>query len=71
MVLLIRAQEARNSVIRTIHGRPRPPIFGGTGTEPLSEYSGVLAVLNLSHYASSQTLCILMLQNEPAFYLKM
>jgi hypothetical protein len=42
MVLLIRASEARNSVIRTIHGRPRPPIFGGTGTEPLSEYSGVL-----------------------------
>jgi hypothetical protein len=32
----------RNSVIGTIHGRPRPPIFGGPGTEHLSEYSGVL-----------------------------
>jgi hypothetical protein len=29
-------------VIGTIHGWPRPPIFGGPGTEHLSEYSGVL-----------------------------
>ena len=32
----------QNSVIGTIHGRPRPPIFGGPSTEHLSEYSGVL-----------------------------
>ena len=37
----------RNSVIGTIHGRPRPPIFGGPGTEHhLSEYLGVLKLLH-------------------------
>jgi hypothetical protein len=45
----------RNSVIGTIHGQPRPPIFGGPGTEHLSEYSGVLVELTrtrltLSHF---------------------
>ena len=31
-------------MIGTIHGQPRPPIFGGPGTEHLSEYSGVLCL---------------------------
>jgi hypothetical protein len=38
----------RNSVIGTIHGWPRPPIFGGPGTEHLSEYSGVLSEVALA-----------------------
>jgi hypothetical protein len=42
MVLLIHAPEGRNLVIHTINGWPRPPIFSGTGTELLREYSDVL-----------------------------
>ena len=38
----------QNSVIGTIHGRPRPPIFGGPSTEHLSEYSGVLLKVSIA-----------------------
>ena len=53
----------RNSVIGTIHGRPRPPIFGGPGTEHLSEYSGVLLQLThllISAHRQSHSVAVMM-----------